>query len=205
MADRWVQRTTATGHVLAVGFREIIAGEGETVTEIDSSAMPVDPTTGEEVSPVGTHTFDGSTFTEIVLTVSQVRASRRRELQGFIRDQERVPAMGLWAVEDPARAISFRRWVEGQVRAAVVDSNIDDDTKFAKMLGEAKIGGAFWYTHHHLAAWQIYRPEDRSGWTWWGTTAGTGTNTFGGAEDTSITLDRSSAVDWPEWLRGGIT
>ena len=204
MANRYVRWVPATGAILQVSFRVVVALTGQTVTVVDSSALPQEPVVGGEANPVGTHTFDGATFTAIVASVVEVRLARRVELQLLIRQQEQVAGLGLWAIEDAARALVYRRWVEGQVRAMEANANIDTAARWAKLHGEASIPGAFWYTHHSVAGWGAYRPADRSGWLWWSTMPGTdpnATDSYNGAVDADIVLDQSAAYDWVERLR----
>ena len=118
-----------------------------------------------------------------------------------VRKLEETPGLAAWATASPERAKSFSRWAEMMVRALAVDENITDVVKRTKIAAEYSIPGRTWYWLHNLAVWQVYLPDDRSRWVWYNTSGTTVTSDSRvGAQDATITLNRSVTFDPTRWL-----
>ena len=105
---------------------------------------------------------------ESPFSAAQTLAMRKQRIVALLRALERIPRIEVWRGADStgehrgARADSYGRWVEMQVRAAMVDANYSDVFKYNWMLQEASIPGPTWYWLHKLSDWIAKNTAGRS-------------------------------------------
>ena len=114
-------------------------------------------------------------------------------------------------LDQSKRFASYGRWVEANVRAALVDENLTNEAKWAWLSAECEIPGETWYWLHKVngtqdnGGWyQIYgKTNDRSLWVWHYTTGSTVTSNsrIGVEPPDSFQLDLDSDADWVKELQ----
>lgn len=134
----------------------------------------------------------------------QIKA-RRDRIVGFLLEQENLPQLAIWGARDSARAKSYNRWVEANCRAASVDTNMDNDTRYGKLLGEVKIPGALWYHLHSVDTWysndQGWYRESLGDDEWAHYITTSSTTTPDSREGTPSALHMPDTVfSWVNWL-----
>ena len=107
---------------------------------------------------------------------------------------------------DPSkRFASYGRWVEANVRAALVDANLTNEAKWAWLKAECEIDGETWYWLHKVngiesnGGWYaIYADNDRGEWAWHYTTGSTVTSNsrIGVKPPESLELALDTDADW---------
>ena len=114
-------------------------------------------------------------------------------------------------LDQSKRTPSYGRWVEANVRAALVDENLMTAVKWAWLKAECEIPGETWYWLHKVngtdsnGGWYaIYQNNDRSAWTWHYTTgSSTDSNSRIGvkppSEDLYLAMD--TTADWVKELQ----
>lgn len=137
---------------------------------------------------------------ESPFSAAQTLAMRKQRIVALLRALERIPRIEVWRGADStgehrgARADSYGRWVEMQVRAAMVDANYSDVFKYNWMLQEASIPGPTWYWLHKLSDWIAKNTQaDRAMWRFFYTTAPLGA--------TNVTPDTRPGIAPPEAQR----
>lgn len=129
---------------------------------------------------------------------------RREVLKGILRNLEQVQGLAAWdaASNDGLRSQVYARWVEMMARAASVDANLSSDDMYYVINADAVIPGRVWYANHVTASWDIYLPNDRTGWLWW-STAGVGNFDNQGNRGAGGTLGEPTA--FPKNAGGTVT
>ena len=109
-------------------------------------------------------------------------------------------------LDQSKRFASYGRWVEANVRAALIDENLTNEAKWAFLKAECEIDGETWYWLHKVngtagnGGWyEIYHDDnDRSNWEWYYTTGTTTTpnSRIGVKPPMTLELDIDSTSDW---------
>ena len=114
-------------------------------------------------------------------------------------------------LDQSKRFASYGRWVEANVRAALVDENLTNEAKYAFLKAECEIPGETWYWLHKVNGIQgnggwyaIYGDtNDRSDWMWHYTTGTTTTSNsrIGVKPPQSLLLELDATADWVKELQ----
>ena len=157
---------------------------------------------------------------------------RRGYLFGLLREHEKVggkisvwhasrqnnvpegdpPAEGVEdeRLDESKRFPSYGRWVEANVRAALVDENLTNEAKWAFLKAECEIPGETWYWLHKVngteqnGGWYAtYADNNRADWKWKYTTGTTTTSNSRTAvlPPSSLTLALDTTADWVRELQ----
>ena len=114
-------------------------------------------------------------------------------------------------LDQSKRFASYGRWVEANVRAALVDENLTNEAKYAFLKAECEIPGETWYWLHKVNGTQvnggwylIYGMTNvRADWVWHYTTGTTVTSNsrVGVRPPNTLLLELDATADWVKELQ----
>lgn len=141
-------------------------------------------------------------------TAGQALLSRRLKIARNLHAQASIP-LGLWKdAAQEMRVAGYAEWIHANVRALLVDANLTDDTKYAKLLAESEFDGAFWFFAFVLEDWYTnngyYRTDNTLGPATWAhyvtAPGGTGADTRSGVVSGLAMVTTVTGFSWPTEL-----
>ena len=212
---------TASGKIIGA-YQKV--EDAQTISDADAEVShdTTDRELPDTFNPIDGEWFLNTTDDKIELagiSDSDLIIERRQTILSNLRKLEEVQGLAVWAHwnDDNARAQVYSRWIEMQVRAVYVDSNLSSNTKYEWMLAESLIPGNLWYVLFKMGsessgndlAWRAWLDDDRSMWTYYQTTGTTTTpNSRAGIARGTITLEipddseDEDSFDWVSYMHG---
>ncbi len=204
-----------TSRLIAGGYRLNSEAIAAAAADASLAADNTDRALPADFNPGWFFTTADAIVPELAVPNTSIVELRRNTHKQLMRGLEQIPGLAAWASQNdlgidqsvdnnvnlsgPLRAKFYTRWVELNTRYGSVDSNLLDDDKWAKLLGEASIPGRFWYVHYELnlppttgmGQWAFWLSSDnRAAWSYYYTTGPI-------APDTATTPNSYKGAAWP--------